>query len=186
MLKAVRRAGARNPAKPVSWSSACARDFRLPGCCALRRATQLDNRARRQPQRCPPRDRPGTLPCLPIVGDPGEPSAQLDRSGKLATLVESGADRRQLFLGHSKHPPSMEMLAANGKLIFGGQPDRCTRFSSPCTSFVTVARSRAPILVFTIVCERRPAQSASESESPLTAHTRCRARWHGGLPFLLS
>jgi hypothetical protein len=67
------------------------------------------------------------LPCLPIVGDPREPSAQLDRSGKLATTVERSADRCSLFLGHGKHLPSMEILAANGKLIIGGHSHRCDR-----------------------------------------------------------
>jgi hypothetical protein len=55
------------------------------------------------------------LPCLPIFGDPREPSAQLNGGRKLAITLERSADRRRLFLGHSKHQPSMEFLAANGK-----------------------------------------------------------------------
>jgi len=55
------------------------------------------------------------LPCLPIVGDPREPSAQLNGGRKLAITLERSANRCRLFLGHSKHQPSMEFLAANGK-----------------------------------------------------------------------
>jgi hypothetical protein len=36
-------------------------------------------------------------------------------------MVERRADRRNLFLGHGKHLPSMEMPAAKGKLIIGGR-----------------------------------------------------------------
>ena len=120
---------------------------------------QLDNRARWQRQWCPPSDRPGTLPCLPIVGDPGEPSAQLDGSGKLATPVESSADRRSLVLRHGKHLLSMEMQVADGKLIIGGQPHRCNRARAVSQRANQDYRRGS----FLIVCERRPAQSASSA-----------------------
>ncbi len=110
--------------RPSQCRVAGARGLSAFPAAALPQPTKLDRRTRRQPQRCPRRDRPSTLPCLPIVGDPWEPSPQLNGSRKLAITVERSADRRHLFLGHSKHLRSMEVLAANGKLIIGGQPHR--------------------------------------------------------------
>jgi hypothetical protein len=55
------------------------------------------------------------LPCLLIVSDPRESAAQLDGRGKLAAPIERCADRRGLFLGHSKHWPSVRMTTADGK-----------------------------------------------------------------------
>ena len=48
VLKSARRAGPRDPAKPVSGSPVRVRAFSFPGCCAFRQPTQLDNRARWQ------------------------------------------------------------------------------------------------------------------------------------------
>ena len=97
-----RKGGATQSGQASAGSPARTRASAFPAA-ALPQPTRLDRQARWQPQRCPPRDRPGTLPCLPIVGDPGEPSAQLNGSRKLAITVECSADRRRVFLGHSKH-----------------------------------------------------------------------------------
>ena len=46
---------------------------------------------------------PGALPRLRVVGDAGEPPAQLDRSRELATLLIDGADLSGFCLGDDEH-----------------------------------------------------------------------------------
>ena len=51
-------------------------------------------------------------------------------------MVERRADRCGLFLGHGKHLPSMEMLAAKGKLIIGVPPKSMQPVSSHARAVV--------------------------------------------------
>jgi hypothetical protein len=71
----------------------------------------------------------------------------------------------------------MEMQAADGKLIIGGQSHRC-KCAHAVLRRAGHDRRRG---LFTIVCERMPAQSARPrlSESPLTTRTHCRVHWQG-------
>jgi hypothetical protein len=56
-------------------------------------------RPRRQYQRLPACDCPGTCPGMLGIGDAGEQPAQLDRCGELPALIEGRADCRGVFLG---------------------------------------------------------------------------------------
>ena len=63
----------------------------------------------------PPCDGPGTGPRLRVVGDPWEPSAQLDSSRQLSLLIKHGTDRGSICFGHSEHSASMGQAPPRGQ-----------------------------------------------------------------------
>jgi hypothetical protein len=71
-----------------------------------------------------PRCGPGALPCLRVVGDAGEPPAQLDRGRELATLLVDGADRSGIRLGDDEHRWSMGTHCVAGNVLTGCCGDR--------------------------------------------------------------
>ena len=76
----------------------------------IRRSTAEINATsprRRRRERLPARDDARPRPSLSIVGNGREQAAQLDRSRKLAAVLEGCADRGGLVVGDGEHAPSM-------------------------------------------------------------------------------
>jgi hypothetical protein len=65
----------------------------------------------------PPCDGPGAGPRLRVVGDPWEPSAQLDSSRQLSLLIKHGTDRGGISLGNDEHPNSMTVRTVADKRV---------------------------------------------------------------------
>jgi hypothetical protein len=65
----------------------------------------------------PPCDGPGTGPRLRVVGDPWEPSAQLDSSRQLSLLIKNGTDCGGISLGNDEHPNSMAVRTTPDKFV---------------------------------------------------------------------
>jgi hypothetical protein len=72
----------------------------------------------------PAGDDADALPGLPVVGDAGEPPAQLDRGRELAALLEHGADRSSIRLGDDEHRWSMGTCPGGGQPLLIGRPQR--------------------------------------------------------------
>ena len=139
----------------------------LPGLRQLRHQARVSAPAvtaaasaslHRQRQRLPAGDGPGALPRLRVVGDAGEPPAQLDRSRELAALLVDGADRSGIRLGDDEHRWSMgrrggrQRTAAGpstcwrcGGLFFQGGRSNSTGSSRSGGAPVSAQSSRQPI-----------------------------------------
>jgi hypothetical protein len=77
--------------------------------------TQPCHRAWLDWQRRPPGDAPSTFPRLGVVGNPREPSAQLDSSRQLSFLSEDSANCGGIGFGDNEHPDSMLARITVGK-----------------------------------------------------------------------
>ena len=71
--------------------------------------------ARLDRQRRPPGDAPSAFPRLGVVGNPREPSAQLDGSRQLSFLSEDSANCGSVGFGDNEHPDSMLARTTVGK-----------------------------------------------------------------------
>ena len=66
-------------------------------------------------QRRPPGDRSGAGTRLRVVGDPWEPSGQLDSGRQISLLIKHITDRGGISLGDDKHANSTVVGAAADK-----------------------------------------------------------------------
>jgi hypothetical protein len=74
-------------------------------------------------QRRPTGDAPSAFPRLGVVGNPREPSAQLDSSRQLSFLREDSANCGSIGLGDNEHPDSMVARTTVSK-----RSVRCSQF----------------------------------------------------------